>query len=69
MKTARQQLTAKIEERDTATLIELAHELNLKTSTEEMLVSCEISNVLEARLSPADFVELMYILEEELIAA
>jgi hypothetical protein len=69
MKTARQQLIEKVEGRSTETLIELAKELNLKTTTEEMIVSCYVERAIEKRLSAKEFVELMESLEAELMTA
>ena len=54
---------------ETPQLIEMARELNLATSNEEMLVSAAVANTLESRMDSEDFVALMGELEAQLIAA
>lgn len=69
MMTARQKLQAAIESRPTAQLIEIARELNLRTTDESILVSSEVANVLETRMDSDSFLALMNELEAELCAA
>lgn len=62
-------LMTKCDTLTTEQLIEIARELNLKTSTEEIMVSAAVANVLESRMPTDGFVALMGELEAELMAA
>lgn len=53
----------------TETLLEALWALNRNTTTEGMLVASMVTDELEARLSEADFLELMGKLEKDLMAA
>jgi hypothetical protein len=66
---AREKLETAISEKSTEMLLDIARKMNLKTSTEEMLVSCSVERELEKRLSEEDFLNLMEELEAELDAA
>lgn len=66
---ARAKLESAISAKSTEMLLDIARNLNLKTSTEEVLVSCAVERELEKRLSEEDFLNLMEEFEIELDAA
>ena len=69
MSAARNKLIAKLQATSTEMLIEVVRKLNRDTTAEGIVVASEAANVLEGRMSDADFLELMNELESDLMAA
>lgn len=69
MSAARNKLIAKLQATSTEMLIDVVRKLNRDTTAEGIVVASEASNVLEERMSDADFLELMNELESDLMAA
>lgn len=69
MNRARSTMRVMTKAQTTETLLEALWVLNRNTTTEGMLVASVVTDELEARLSEADFLELMSKLEEDLMAA
>ena len=69
MSAARNKLIAKLQAASTEMLIDVVRKLNRDTTAEGIVVASEAANVLEGRMSDADFLELMNELESDLMAA
>ncbi len=69
MSAARNKLIAKLQATSTEMLIDVVRKLNRDTTAEGIVVASEAANVLEGRMSDADFLELMNELESDLMAA
>jgi len=69
MSAARNNLIAKLQATSTEMLIDVVRKLNRDTTAEGIVVASEAANVLEGRMSDADFLELMNELESDLMAA
>ena len=69
MSAAQNKLIAKLQATSTEMLIDVVRKLNRDTTAEGIVVASEAANVLEGRMSDADFLELMNELESDLMAA